>query len=257
MKIQKHLTFLVLFLYVLLIYFSPPRYINKPKFIILQIVRLPLSVASRISSNINYLFHSKDLINQNKLLQKTVDNLTTELSRNNEIEKENLRLRKLVQFKKASSFKLIPAKVIGRDSSNLSDSIIINVGSNKSVKEDTVVVSKAGLIGRVYNSFSAMSKVMLITDANSRISAIISRSRQFGMLYGTSAGLCILKHLPLDVDLILGDEVITSGFSDIYPKGIAVGKVVRIVKEPRGLTLSAIIQPHVDMGRLEEVLCIE
>ena len=216
-----------------------------------------MSAASRISSNINYLLHSKDLISQNKLLQKTVDNLTTELSRNKEIEKENLRLRKLVQFKKESSFKLIPAKVIGRDSSNLSDSIIINVGSKKSVKEDTVVVSEAGLIGRVYSSFSTMSKVMLITDANSRISAIISRSRQFGMLYGTSTGLCILKHLPLDVDLILGDEVITSGFSDIYPKGIAVGKVIRIVKEPRGLTLSAIIQPHVDMGRLEEVLCIE
>lgn len=257
MKIQKHLTFLVLFLYLLLIYFSPTRYINKPKFIILQIVRLPLSAANRIFSNINYLLHSKDLISQNKLLQNTVDKLTVELSRNKEIERENLRLKKLIKFKEASSFKLVPAKVIGRDSSNLSDSIIINVGSKKSVKEDTVVLSEAGLIGRVYNSSSTMSRVMLITDANSRISAIISRSRQFGMLYGTSTGLCILKHLPLDADLILGDEVITSGFSDIYPKGIAVGKVIRIVKEPRGLTLSAIIHPLVDMGRLEEVLCIE
>lgn len=257
MKIKNSIAVLVIVLYVALIYFSPHHYIDKPKFLFLQIARLPLNLTRTFFRNINYLAHSKDMIQDNICLHDTVDALTCQLSQYNEIEQENVRLRELLNFKKVSSSKLIAAGIIAKDSSNFSDTIVINQGSKQMINSDTVVVAEAGLVGRIYESSSSMSRVILITDPNSRVSAVCSRSRQIGVLFGTSSNLCELRYLPLTTDILVGDEIVTSGFSDIYPKGILIGKVLKIVKEPRGLSLLAIVAPAVNFASLEEVLCIE
>ncbi len=257
MKIKKFIAGLVVILYAALIYFSPPRYIDKPKFLFLRIAKLPLTLTHAFFRNINYLVLSKDMIQDNKYLHDTVDVLTRQLSQYKEIEQENARLRALLNFKKASLPRLIAAGIIARDSSNFSDTIVISQGCKSKINSDTVVVAEAGLVGRVYESSSSMSRVMLITDPNSRVSAIVSRSRQIGVVYGTSSNLCELRYLPLATDILVGDEIVTSGFSDIYPKGILIGRVVKIVREPRGLSLLAVVAPAVNFTSLEEVLCIE
>ncbi len=257
MKIKKPILALVIILYVALIYFSPPKYIDKPKFLFLSIAKLPLNLAHTFFRNINYLAHSKDMIQDNKCLHDTVDALTLQLSQYKEIEQENTRLRKLLNFKKVSSSKLIAAGIIAKDSSNFSDTIVINQGSRDKIAQDTVIVAEAGLVGRVYESSPSMSRVILITDPNSRVSAVCSRSRQIGVLFGTSSNLCELRYLPLVTDVLVGDEIVTSGFSDIYPKGILIGHVIKIIREQRGLSLTAIVAPAVDFTSLEEVLCIE
>lgn len=257
MKIQKSITALIIFLYIGVVYFSPPSYINKPKFLFLTIVRFPLTLTGKVFSNLNYILHSKGLIEENISLRKRIDTLSNELTQYKETEAENKRLKSLLDFKKASPLKLVAARVIGKDSSNLSDTILIKHSASSGIKENTVVIAEAGLAGRVISSSSGMSRAMLITDPSSRISAIISRTRQLGMVYGTSARLCKLNYLPLDSDVMPGDEVVTSGFSDIYPKGLVIGKIIRVMKEPRGLSLFALIEPAVDIPKLEEVLCIE
>lgn len=257
MKKQKSITAFIVALYIALLYFSPAAYINKPKFFFLNIVKFPLRITHRSFYNLSSLIRSKDLVTENTTLKRIVDSLTHQIVKYKDTEAENIRLRRLLGFKQGSSFKLIVARVIGKDSSNLSDTIIIDKGETSGVKEDTVVVAEAGLIGRVFSQSSGISKVILITDPNSRLSGVISRSRQSGMVYGISSRLCKLRYLPLDADIMLGDEVMTSGISDIYPKGILIGRVVRVIREPRGLTLSALIEPAVDMSRTEEVLCIE
>lgn len=257
MKIKKSIAGLAIILYVALIYFSPPKYIDKPKFLFLNIAKLPLTLTHAFFRNINYLAHSKDMIQDNIYLYNTVDALTRQLSQYKEIEQENARLRALLNFKKVSSSKFIAAGIIARDSSNFSDTVVINQGHKQKINPDTVVVAEAGLVGRVYESSSSMSRVILITDPNSRISAVLSRSRQIGVVYGTSSNLCKLRYLPLTTDILVGDKIVTSGFSDIYPKGILIGKVVKIAKEPGGLSLSAIVAPAVNFTSLEEVLCIE
>jgi len=197
------------------------------------------------------------MIQQNISLNRTVELLTHKLIQHEDTEAENKRLKKLLRFKQKSPFKLIAARIIGKDSSNLSDTIIIDHGRKSGIKKDAVVIAEAGLVGRVSSDSPGMSRVMLITDPNSRISAIISRSRQLGICYGLSSNLCKMKYLPLDSDIRLGDEVLTSGFSDIYPKGILIGRVVKIERELRGLSLVAYVDPAVDISKLEEVLCIE
>ena len=257
MNIKKSIPVLVIILYIALIYFSPPKYIDKPKFLLLKIAKLPLNLTHAFFRNINYLAHSKNMIQDNKCLRVTVDALTLQISQYKEIGQENARLRALLNFKKVSSSKLIAAGIIAKDSSNFSDTIVINQGSKQKIKPDAVIVAEAGLVGRVYESSSSMSRVILITDPNSRVSAVCSRSRQIGILFGTSSNLCELRYLPLVTDILVGDEIVTSGFSDIYPKGILIGKVVKIIREQRGLSLTAIVEPAVDFTSLEEVLCIE
>jgi rod shape-determining protein MreC len=256
-KIKRSLTFLSIILYIALIYFSSPRYIDRPKFIFLKALKLPLNITHSLSREINFLIKSKGIIKENALLYETVSRLTRELAHYKDIDSENERLRAMLAFKQKSAFKLIPASVIARDSSNLSDTIVINQGTAKGIKKDTVVISQAGLVGRVFNGLSDISRVSLIVDLNSRVSAITLRSRQIGVVYGNSSGVCRMRYIPLDADVQQGDVVLTSGLSDIYPEGLMIGTILKIIKEPRGLSLSAIVKPAVDFTRLEEVLCIE
>ena len=257
MKIKKSIAGLAVILYIALIYFSPSQYIDKPKFIFLYIAKLPLNLTHTLFRNVNSLAHSRDMMQENRCLHETVGALTLQLSQYKEVEQENARLRELLNFKKASASKLVAAGIIARDSSNFSDTIVINQGHKQKIRIDTVVVAEAGLVGRVYEGSPSMSRVILVTDPNSRVSALCSRSRQIGVVYGTSSNLCELRYLPLAADIVVGDEIVTSGFSDIYPKGILIGKVIKIVRESRGLSLTAIVSPAVNFASLEEVLCIE
>jgi len=197
------------------------------------------------------------MIKENSLLYETVSTLTGQLARYKDVESENERLKAILAFKQKSTLKFIPASVIAKDSSNFSDAIVIDQGTAKGIKKDTVIISQAGLVGRVLDGLSDISRVSLIVDTNSRVSAITLRARQIGVVYGSSSGMCRMRHIPIDADIKEGDEVLTSGFSDVYPKGLMIGTILKIVKEPRGLSLSAIIKPAVDFTRLEEVLCIE
>ena len=257
MKIKRSLTFLLAVLYIAVVYFSPPRYIDKPKFIFLKVFKLPLNLTRNLFKEINFLVKSKDMIKENSLLYETVFTLTSQLARYKDVEGENERLKAILGFKQKSNLKFIPASVIAKDSSNSSDAIVIDQGTAKGIKKDTVVISQAGLVGRVLDGLSDISRVSLIVDPNSRVSAITLRTRQIGVVYGSSSGMCRMRHIPIDADIKEGDEVLTSGFSDVYPKGLIIGTILKIVKEPRGLSLSAIIKPAVDFTRLEEVLCIE
>jgi rod shape-determining protein MreC len=256
-KIKRSLTFLLIVLYVAVIYFSPPQYIDRPKFAFLKLFRFPLNVTRNLFKEVNFLVKSRDMIQENLLLHETVSALTGQLVRYKDLEGENERLKAMLGFKQKSNLKLMPASVIAKDSSNLSDTIVIDQGRAKGIKKDTVVISQAGMVGRVLESTSGLSRVMLVTDTNSRISAITLRSRQIGVVYGAYSGLCSMRYIPLDADIKEGDEVLTSGFSDIYPKGLMIGTVLKVSKEPRGLSLSATIKPAVDFTMLEEVLCIE
>jgi rod shape-determining protein MreC len=256
-KIKKYLTFSALILYIAVIYFSPPQYINKPKYLFLQALRFPLNITRNLFKEISFLAQAKGMINENIILRDTVAALTHHISQQKELEQENERLRVLLEFKEKSGLELVPASIIAKDSSSFSDTIVINQGRLKGLKKDSIVMSEAGLVGRIYEASTDMSRVMLITDINSRISAIISRSRQIGIVYGMHSGMCKLKYLPFDSDIEIGDKIVTSGFSDVYPKGILIGTVTGVIKEPRGLSVSAMIKPSVDFTRLEEVMCVK
>ena len=119
------------------------------------------------------------------------------------------------------------------------------------------VVSSKGVVGHIISSTETTSKVQPIIDPSSSISAIMNISRDNIIVKG-ELGSYKLKatYISADADLVLNDDVETSGLGGIYPKGLKVGKLVEI-KEASNITeKSAIIEPAVDFSKLETVLVI-
>jgi rod shape-determining protein MreC len=118
------------------------------------------------------------------------------------------------------------------------------------------VVSPQGLVGSIIECAENTSKVLLINDPNQGVSSIVQRSRQEGLVSGTLGTNLIMRYLPDDAQIIVGDVVVTSDLSQVYPKGLLVGRVVNIGREFSGLNRYALVKPVVDLSNLEEVLVI-
>lgn len=191
-----------------------------------------------------------------RLLRERVALLTREAEEAKSLEAENARLKALLDFKESVPYSTIAARVIGRDPSNWSSSVIIDKGYRDGIRPNKAVLSSRGLVGRVIEVGSRSSRIILINDPNSKAGVAIARNRQGGMLVGQPGGGCRIVYLALDSDVAAGDKIMTAGFGSIFPKDILVGEVKGIHKEPGRLYKNAVIKTAQDLSKLEEVLCI-
>lgn len=174
-----------------------------------------------------------------------------------EVLSENNRLKTLLDFKKKLSYVTVACRVIGRDPSNWANTIIVDKGIRDGIKIDSPVLYVDGLVGRVIELGESISKVILITDFNSRVVALVERTRQVGVVYGMNKNICKLKYIPLDSDIKVGDKIVSSGLGGVYPKGLLVGEVISVGKESDRLSLYAIVRPSQYLDKLEEVFVIK
>lgn len=220
------------------------------------ILKQPLKLLTLIRREIGgIIFYHRNFI-QNERLKKEIDLLRNKLNALNEIDLENQRLKNLLYFKQKSPFKLIVARVIGRSSDSWSSSIIIDKGYYNGIRPRMSAITYLGLVGRVIESQGHTSKILLVSDPNLSVSAMVSRSRQEGLISGTLGSYLIMRYLPEEPDIKIGDVVITSGLNETYPKGLLIGTVVDIGREFSGLSHYAIIKPAVELSSIEEVLVI-
>ena len=148
------------------------------------------------------------------------------------------------------------ATVIGRTLVPTQHLLIVDRGRRDGLIQHSIVVDAAGLIGRVTEVRPTTSSVLLITDPDSRIACLIARSRESGLLIGTGESLCQLVYLDLDADIVVNDEVMTAGVGGPFPKGLLVGRVVRIDQDARNAQTVAWVRPAAKLHRVEEVLCL-
>lgn len=190
-------------------------------------------------------------------LKQKIRELEKELVEFEEVRLENKRLRGLLGFKQGVRKSSIPALVIGRDPNNWSSVVFVDKGRDDGITKDTVVISGGGLAGRVRESAKTMAKVMLINDIDSKVGAIVQRSREQGLVVGTLEGNCKLIYLSLDSDIKKGDKILTSGMGSVYPKAILIGRVTEVAKEKGRLYKYAIVEPSSNLSKIEEVLCVK
>jgi len=204
----------------------------------------------------NYLL----LINirkENLLLKKRLKELTYENQRLKEMKYTNIRLKKMLDFKQNISFPLLPANVIGMDSSPLGNSIFINKGTAQGVKVGMGVVAPEGVVGYVIRTSRNFSSVIFLTDRSSGVNGLVQRSRAKGVVKGTIAGnYCEVKYLLKEVDVRKGDLMVTSGIGGKFPKGVVIGRVDKIENRPDTLFKMALLTPAVDFYKLEEVFVV-
>ena len=222
----------------------------------MAILRSPLYLCSCIGREINgIVFYHRNYIERNTLARR-VDYLNSRLIAAGDLSAENSRLTNLLSLRQQFPYKVIAARVIGRDPSNWSSSVIINKGSSSGIRRGAASVSFLGLAGRVVYVGQTTATVTLINDPKLSVSARVQRSRQEGLVSGSLGGTLLLKLLPQDCDIVVGDAIVTSGLTAVYPKGILIGTVSAIARDFSGLSKYAMIKPSVDLANLEELLVI-
>lgn len=193
---------------------------------------------------------------ENAILKKQISRLESDLTTMEEMRKENLRMKRLLNFSDDQPYKKIMAQVVGWDSSNEFKVIRLNKGSIHGIKPMSPVITDHGLVGYVYRVTQNYSDVLSILDQNNRVDVVVERTRTHGIVEGIFNFKCVLKYITRNEPVEVGDKLITAGVGGIYPKGLKVGMITDISRENFGMTLSIEVVPSVDFHKLEEVLVL-
>ncbi len=202
-----------------------------------------------------------EVMEKNKRLERQIASLNLENLRLESYKNENKRLRELLSFKKHIPFATLGATVIGFSPSLWENKVIINRGSSDGIRKKMPVISYNGaLVGRIDYVGSSSSQISLIHDPEFRVGGIVKRSesRTIGMVNGqlNNDKINLMDKIAWDADIKIGDIIVTSGFSNNYPKGLPIGEVEEINSDNYGLSQSAKIKLFSSIKTIEEVLVI-
>ena len=187
-------------------------------------------------------------------LRARVRRLEQDTGRLAETEAENARLRTLLDFRKTLGGTLLTTRVIGHDAAGLSRTLVVDQGSAAGIAKGAAVLAPEGIVGQVFQVSPHAARVLLVSDHNSGVDAVVQRTRGRGIVEGTADGRCGLKFVKRTEDLQVGDLVVSSGLDGIFPRGLPIGHIQAVDKQGQGLFQYAQIDPAVDVERLEEVL---
>jgi len=193
---------------------------------------------------------------ENRELKERLRRLEADHHRDAEIELENRRLARLLDFKAEVPSQLVTARVIGKDASGIFESFMLDRGETDGVKPGMAVVCADGVVGRIAQSTPHASRVLLISDHNSGVDAIVQRTRARGIVEGALNRSCSMKYIKRGEEIDVNDVVVTSGLDGIFPKGVLIGRVSGVTRKDFGLFQVADVVPAVEFSRLEEVLVL-
>ena len=187
---------------------------------------LVVSVPSKGLGNLtDYVKEHANLYSNYSELKKENDKLKNNISKTDFLELENTQLRKLIEEQVTSNSNLVSARVMLDKQSPYLNSFIINIGGNKNIKNGMEVLDGKNFIGRIVDVNFFSSRVLLVSDLNSKISVITEPSAYHAILSGHGKSEPSLEYLPEKHTIPDGDKVYTSGKGGIFSPGIPVGEV--------------------------------
>lgn len=204
-------------------------------------------------------------------LKKDYDELTVKLENyeqmrrsNADIKKENERLKEQLGFATSLEEKNYPARIIGRETDNLSSYLTINKGSSVGIKKNMPVIAyqngEVGLVGKIIQVGTFTSIVMPIYNSNCSVSTRIQNTRDLGLVSGNGRddeplSMAYIRKRVLD-ELHIGDVIVTSGENNNYMKDIPVGFISKISVLDYNASLDIELTPIIDFSRLENVIVV-
>ncbi len=214
------------------------------------------TVHGQFSDLIDHYVFNVGASKENSELKRTLAELNERVFSLGEVERENERLKSLLAFGGPEESKRILAQIVSYDGSSDFRVLRINKGSSDGIKLQSTVVTADGVVGYIYRLTKHFADILTIIDTNNRVDVLIQRTRSHGILEGHRESRCLMKYVAQADPIILGDEVITSGLGNVYPKGLRVGTVSRIERESYGITQKIEVTPAVDFTTLEEVVVL-
>ena len=194
---------------------------------------------------------------QNQQLQKTIDRLRLEQASLLEDAKQGERLQALVDFQQKYIYKTLAAQAIGSSGSDSSRVFYIDKGSAEGLDRDMAVLTADGIVGKVREVFPHSAQVLAINDETSGAGVILETTRIRGILRGNASGRLQIVGILKDDCIKPGEKVLTAGGDLIFPRGLPVGVVEKVVPDPdRDSFIDVIVTPAAHLDRLDEVLVI-
>lgn len=198
---------------------------------------------------------------ENQRMATEVARLLGEVRDLKSLERENEQLRGVLGFASRAQRDLIPAEVIARSRDGWWQTLRLNKGSDDGVAPDQAVISVDGLVGRVASVSARTADVLLISDPTCRIASQILRTGSFGLVAGRGpqwdgSVVCRMEFINKNIPIQPGDEVITSGLGGIFPRGLLIGYVDRVVTDRSGLYQYADVISKADVGTLQYVFAV-
>ncbi|MEQ1869759.1 MAG: rod shape-determining protein MreC [Vicinamibacterales bacterium] len=164
-------------------------------------------------------------------------------------------LARLLDLKGHTSLSTTAAAIIASGATSDFRTVTLDKGSVHGLSKDMAVIVPSGVVGRVVLASARASKVQLLIDRNAAAGALIERSRAQGVVVGAGEDTLRLDFVSEVSDVVVGDQVVTSGIDGIFPKGFAIGRVSDVQKSG-GAYRRISVQPAVGFGSLEDVLVV-
>jgi len=202
-----------------------------------------------------HYFALSDTARQNEQLRRENGELKLEIMQLQGKSAEADRLAALLKFKeKQNKVPMVAARVIGSSADPNSNVIYIDQGQRDGIRKNMGVITPEGVVGKVMESFRDTSQVLVLTDRDSGVGAMIADSRIQSPVGGTGEPLLNMKYVGNDDEVAVGSRVVTSGMDRIFPKDLPVGVITQV--KPGGQYKQIRVKPSANLEKLEEVIVL-
>ncbi|HEV2472082.1 MAG TPA: rod shape-determining protein MreC [Chthonomonadales bacterium] len=194
---------------------------------------------------------------RNAGLQKQLARMQLEQAAMAQDAAQGQRLQRMLGFREHYINKTLPAQVIGTGGADQSQVLYIDKGLDYGLQQDMPVITADGIVGKVKDVFPHTSQVLLLTDPTSGVGVILQTTRIRGILRGRAWGQLQVADISPDSRVKAGEPIVTSGGDQIFPRGLAVGTVEKVVPDPdHDPLVDVLVKPAAKLSQLEEVLVV-
>lgn len=235
----------------------PEQFIKDTVGVVERVFQKPANYVAGFFENVEDV---KRTYEENKKLKAKLDSTANLSAVVKNLDDENKKLRELTGKEKSrGDYTEVQASVVSRNPDKWYDLVGIDKGAQQGIKKDMAVVTPKGLVGRVKSVSQFTSSVELLSSMSrtNRVSAIVQGQENiFGLIegYDKEKQLLLFTKISSDATVEKDQLVVTSGLGDIFPKGLAIGKIVDVQPDPYGLTKTAYVKPSADLNDVEHII---
>jgi len=194
---------------------------------------------------------------ENQDLKNEIARLKLEQDEFAEDAAQGRRLQELMSFKQRYVQQMVAAQVIGSSGSDQSQILLLDKGADFGLKPDQAVMTPDGIVGKIRDVYPHTAQLLLLNDPTSGAGVLLVSTRMRGILRGAANGQIIINNLTADSRLKPGEQVVSSGGDQVFPRGLPVGVITSIAPDPLHQPyLMITVKPYANLLRLEEVLVI-
>ena len=204
---------------------------------ILDVISKPIVSVNKMISEAKDFYSVRE---ENLILKQEKDRLLQWQAAARKLEIENKNLRGLLNFPVEPAAGFITARAIADTGGAFANSVVINAGNKSGIRKGQATITGEGLVGRVTDVGARSSRVLLITDLNSRIPVVLQSSQARAILAGDNTHRPKLIHLSPGASISQGDRIVTSGHGGAFPPGLPVGLVASV--NEKGINIEPFVQ---------------